>query len=412
MYFKNTCTGELFQSEDSNHPDSIEISEEEFLSAASEIAIQPDGIENSGGNITGENEAGTKTMELNAADGSAMFAAGAVTIGATGMIMSKSEIRCANPDGSIGITSLDQASWIVKLTKSSLAYTGGNVYTSTGRPSFNGSTGATIEDLKSYQPKLPYTPVQQGTGIGQQTSNVVKIGWGDNEPAHTGRVRITIDSTDQGNVVFDDTLNSGHLSAQFTRTLSLVGSGAIGVAGTGDTNGYGIVVSTPKGIYAPNGTSNLGDVHLANVATAEKGIIYPNIPNCATHFSMGFGWDGAHVRYLVDNNPAASNLLASMTDLAANGGGIVASGSGWVRFANGLIMQYSVGSTIQITTDNQVVNFPIAFKNGLTYSITITPYNSISNIVAYNNASAVGGSFSVRTNQPGNTSITYIAIGY
>lgn len=372
MYFKNTCTGELFQSEDSNHPDSIEISEEEFLSAAPEIAIQPDGIENSGGNITGENEAGTKTMELNAADGSAMFASGAATIAADGTITTKTQALTDN--------------------------------------STKAATTAFIKGL-NYQSALGYTPAQQGTGIGQQP-NIVKIGWGDNDPNHIGRVRVTIDSTDQGNVVFDDTLNSGHLSAQFTKALSLIGSGAMYVSGSGDVNGYGFSCATRNGISAPNGTSNFGDVHLANVATAEKGIIYPNIPNCANHFSMGFGWDGNHVRYLVDNNPTASNLLAGMTDLAANGGGIVASGSGWVKFANGLIIQYSVGSTIQITTDNQVVNFPIAFKNGLTYSITITPYNSISNIVAYNNASAVGGSFSVRTNQPGNTSITYIAIGY
>ena len=113
-----------------------------------------------------------------------------------------------------------------------------------------------------------------------------------------------------------------------------------------------------------------------------------------------------------DSSLKGANTAFVAAAITANGGGIVASGTGWVKFANGLIIQYSVGSTIQITTDNQVVNFPIAFKNGFSYSITITPYNSISNIVAYNNASAVGGSFSVRTNQPGNTSITYIAIGY
>lgn len=113
-----------------------------------------------------------------------------------------------------------------------------------------------------------------------------------------------------------------------------------------------------------------------------------------------------------DSSLKGANTAFVAAAIAANGGGIVASGSGWVKFANGLIIQYSVGSTIRITTDNQVVSFPISFTNGLTYSITITPYNSTTNIVAYNNALALGGSFSVRTNQPGNTSITYIAIGY
>lgn len=41
------------------------------------------------------------------------------------------------------------------------------------------------------QPKLDYTPVQQGTGIGQ-FQNVVKIGWSDNG------LKLTVDASDQG----------------------------------------------------------------------------------------------------------------------------------------------------------------------------------------------------------------------
>lgn len=45
---------------------------------------------------------------------------------------------------------------------------------------------------------FPYTPVQQGTGVGQ-SNNVVKMGW-----STTGnKVKITIDSTDQGNVALE-----------------------------------------------------------------------------------------------------------------------------------------------------------------------------------------------------------------
>lgn len=44
--------------------------------------------------------------------------------------------------------------------------------------------------------RLGYTPVQQGTGIGQ-LPNIVKIGWAGS------RVKVTVDTTDIGNVVFD-----------------------------------------------------------------------------------------------------------------------------------------------------------------------------------------------------------------
>ncbi len=50
------------------------------------------------------------------------------------------------------------------------------------------------------QPNLGYTPVQQGTGIAQQ-SNVVKIGWSEQ-----GRLKATVDDTDQGNFIFDNHL--------------------------------------------------------------------------------------------------------------------------------------------------------------------------------------------------------------
>jgi hypothetical protein len=52
------------------------------------------------------------------------------------------------------------------------------------------------------QPALGYTPVQQGTGIGQQP-NVVKIGWSSGE-----RLMATVDATDLGNFVFDSQLTS------------------------------------------------------------------------------------------------------------------------------------------------------------------------------------------------------------
>ena len=54
--------------------------------------------------------------------------------------------------------------------------------------------------LDGKQASLGFTPVQQGTGVGQ-TTNAVKIGWSTG-----GRLKATVDVTDQGNFVFD-----GHL---------------------------------------------------------------------------------------------------------------------------------------------------------------------------------------------------------
>ena len=52
------------------------------------------------------------------------------------------------------------------------------------------------------QPLLGFTPAQQGGGV-DQLPNKVYVGWGSNS-----RVRITIDYTDMGNVVFDGQLNA------------------------------------------------------------------------------------------------------------------------------------------------------------------------------------------------------------
>ena len=58
-------------------------------------------------------------------------------------------------------------------------------------------------DLK--QANLGFTPVQQGTGIGQ-LGNVVKIGWAGT------RTKITIDATDAGNIVMDSDIGVANSS--------------------------------------------------------------------------------------------------------------------------------------------------------------------------------------------------------
>jgi hypothetical protein len=47
--------------------------------------------------------------------------------------------------------------------------------------------------------RLGYAPVQQGTGIGQR-SNAIKIGW------NGSKLQLTVDTTDQGNIVTEPNL--------------------------------------------------------------------------------------------------------------------------------------------------------------------------------------------------------------
>ncbi len=56
--------------------------------------------------------------------------------------------------------------------------------------------------LATKQTTLTYTPVQQGTGVGQ-TANVVKIGW-----SAGSRLKATVDATDLGNLVTDAQLGA------------------------------------------------------------------------------------------------------------------------------------------------------------------------------------------------------------
>jgi hypothetical protein len=73
------------------------------------------------------------------------------------------------------------------------------------------------EDNQLYgylQTQFPFNPIQQGGGIGQNstTANVIKVGWSGT------RLKATVDTTDLGNVVFDTQLNAatGPLNTEIT----------------------------------------------------------------------------------------------------------------------------------------------------------------------------------------------------
>ncbi|RSU73164.1 hypothetical protein BRX37_16555 [Sphingomonas sp. S-NIH.Pt3_0716] len=84
----------------------------------------------------------------------------------------------------------------------SLAVNGDSVWTAGNDGSGSGLDADLLDGQDStYYTNIParlgYTPVQQGTGVGQG-GNIVKIGWNG-----SGRLKATVDSADQGNFVFD-----------------------------------------------------------------------------------------------------------------------------------------------------------------------------------------------------------------
>lgn len=67
----------------------------------------------------------------------------------------------------------------------------------------DGQQGAWYADIAA---RLGFTPVQQGTGVGQ-TANTIKIGW-----SAGGKLKATVDSGDLGNIAFESWVTS-HVTA-------------------------------------------------------------------------------------------------------------------------------------------------------------------------------------------------------
>ena len=105
--------------------------------------------------------------------------------------------------------------------------------------------------MNTKQNSLGFTPVQQGTGTGQKT-NTVKIGWSDES-----RLKVTVDATDLGNVVFDGNLPS-----------SLPANG-----GNADTvDGYHVNLAIGETALKPIGASPYDLT--AGVSELAQGLIY------------------------------------------------------------------------------------------------------------------------------------------
>jgi hypothetical protein len=152
--------------------------------------------------------------------------------------------------------------------------------------------------LAGKEPKLGFTPVQQGTGAGQY-SNQVKIGYDA-----AGKVKLEVDSSDFGNLAFESWVaaNYAHLSS-FQRYMGESGyqkleGGTIlqWGAGISDGNGYAsfsFPVAFPNAVrgftatarwFAPNVAIHVGN-HSRNAYGATVLLNLNNAPSGA-----GFDW--------------------------------------------------------------------------------------------------------------------------
>lgn len=119
-----------------------------------------------------------------------------------------------------------------------------------------GTYGGTISSSQ-VTTGLGFTPVQQGTGVGQST-NTIKLGWSGT------RLKATVDTTDQGNFVFDTQLNSGLAlkadlaGATFTGVVNTPGG-----THTGQVSFNGVTGNSVLG----NSTSNLGALEIKGNGT-------------------------------------------------------------------------------------------------------------------------------------------------
>ena len=138
--------------------------------------------------------------------------------------------------------------------------------------------------------------------------------------------------------------NSTNIVASYINAINSVSS-----TGKGDQNGYGFVATTPKGVYAPNGNSDFGNISMRK-STATQGIVYPNTPNAAGPYSMEIGWNGSRVVGRVDNNNSALFTLANYSDV------VNAGGNNFLWLTSGTFSgSINIGGTLYAPTGNYVL---------------------------------------------------------
>ena len=232
--------------------------------------------------------------------------------------------------------------------------------------------------------RLGYHPVQQGTGIGQLATNVIRIGWGSNS-----RVRVTVDNTDAGNVVFD-----GHIADVWRSSNDGSGSGLDadlldGYDSSYYTNIAGHLGFTP--VRQGGGVNQLSNVikigwsgtrvHATVDVTDQGPIVFDNhIANVwrSTNDGSGSGLDAD----LLDGVQGANFARTDLT--------------GGVAFAGGVTAPY-IGSSGDIIAAGTVTGAALRIASGAQQNGLFGGVGDGASFTAYNLALAVHWGLGLRT---------------
>ena len=123
------------------------------------------------------------------------------------------------------------------------------------------------------QTNLGFTPVQQGTGIGQ-SANAVKIGW-----SSESRLKVTVDVTDLGNIVMDNHIGVANSSLVKTALnasgsapiyacrawVNFNGTGTVAIRGSGNVSS---ITDNGTGCYAVNFSTAMPDTNYSKNVSA------------------------------------------------------------------------------------------------------------------------------------------------
>lgn len=183
----------------------------------------------------------------------------------------------------------------------------------------------------------------------------------------------------------------------------------------GTTSASDLVIASPSvGATVTDGTvvwtiRKLTTVEIPNASSTVAGIM-------KLYSSKGANTDGAMTQQ------AITNELSNLGSLIGSGGGIVAASlsvNGYIKFANGLIIQW--GRYITNTAATTVTYYPIAFPN-VCLALTVAPGNALSKDVTVTISSNqtipadrfawVAWGENAYVTDVGSASISYIAIGY
>lgn len=174
-------------------------------------------------------------------------------------------VASARLSGSYGINITGSAATATSATSATTALTANN------STNLNGQAATFYTDIAA---RLGYTPVQQGTGIGQ-TTNLVKIGW-----AAGSRLKVTVDTTDIGNVVFDSNLAGASVAFATNATNATTLNGQAASYYLDATNMTGTIASARlSGTYGISITGSAGNASNLN---GQAAAFYQNASNLNT----------------------------------------------------------------------------------------------------------------------------------